>query len=78
MKVTINEKEYELEDMTKDQRASVNELQSLDKIIKHLSMEVTVKQVSISSLIDKKNSLINPLVESLSKKQPPKNTGKSK
>ena len=78
MKVTINNKEYDMEDMDKDQRASVNELQSLDKIIKHLSMEVTIRQVSISSLIDKKNNLLDPLVKSLDGNQPSKSKGKSK
>lgn len=65
MKITINKKEYETEDMTKYQRSFIAEIQTVDKVLQVLSDEVQVRRLSVSAISKTKEDMVNSLIESL-------------
>ena len=65
MIVTINGNKYETEDMTKEQRATVNEVQALENILRVISDEITIRQISSQSLVENKKAKVDNLLAEL-------------
>ena len=65
MKITLEGKEYDTEDMTKDQRALIGDHQALNSIITTLTAEAKVREVCIASLKVQQKSKLDKLFASL-------------
>lgn len=69
MMITVNEVEYDTEDMTKQQRGVVANIQGLERAIQHWTNEIVVRELSRNSLVGNKNAMVNDLVVSLTPKE---------
>jgi hypothetical protein len=69
MMITVNEVEYDTEDMTKQQRGVVANIQGLERAIQHWTNEIVVRELSRNSLVGNKDAMVNDLVVSLTPKE---------
>lgn len=65
MKITLDGKEYDTEDMTKEQRSIIGDHQALNSIIMTLTNEVKVREVCIASLKVQQKAKLDTLFASL-------------